>query len=86
MKKSYLFISCDEAKDICNRAQYGEATNWEKTKLSFRLFWCKITKCYFKRNIKLTKTVDKAHIKCLSPEERHNLNQKFQDCLSKEQP
>jgi hypothetical protein len=25
-----LFISCAEAKSICDKDQYGEATDWEK--------------------------------------------------------
>ena len=43
MKKSILFISCEEAHHICDKNQYGEATAWERFKLGIRLSWCKIT-------------------------------------------
>ena len=32
-----LFISCAEAKSICDKDQYGEATDWEKLKLNNEL-------------------------------------------------
>jgi hypothetical protein len=53
-----LFISCAEAKSICDKDQYGEATDWEKLKLNIRLSWCKITKSYYNRNVKLTKMIE----------------------------
>ena len=40
MKKSILFISCEEAHNICDKSQYGEATGWERVKLGIRLCWC----------------------------------------------
>jgi hypothetical protein len=42
MKKSFLFISCQEAKHICDKSQYDEATGWERLKLGIRLIWCKL--------------------------------------------
>ncbi len=70
MKKSFLFVSCDEAKHICDKSQYGEATSWEKFKLNLRLCWCKITRAYTKRNRKLTDAIDQAELKVLKTDER----------------
>jgi len=83
MKKGLLFISCEEAQHICDKAQYDEATAWEKTKLNLRLSWCRITKAYYKRNIKLTKTVKSSKTECLNPKERDALEVKFKEELAK---
>jgi len=32
-----LMISCDEATTICDKNQYGEASNWDKLRLNFHL-------------------------------------------------
>jgi O-acetyl-ADP-ribose deacetylase (regulator of RNase III) len=76
MKKRFLFISCEEAKHICDKSQYGEATIWEKLELNLRFVWCRVTKAYVKRNQKLTSAVKKANVKCLDNNEKNDL--KFQ--------
>ena len=78
MKKSFLFVSCDEAMHICDKSQYGESTGWERVKLSIRLSWCKITKAYFKRNNKLTDVVQKSNINVLKNAERNKLQEQFE--------
>lgn len=83
MKKGFLFISCDEAKHICDKAQYGEASSWEKVKLNIRLSWCRITKKYYKKNTKLTKALNAYETKCLEPKERKELEVKFKEELAK---
>lgn len=84
MKKSFFFISCDEAKHICDKSQYGESSSWERTKLKMRLLFCQITKKYARNNTKLTETVQKANITCLKNNERQRLEQKFQEELAKQ--
>jgi hypothetical protein len=83
MKKGLLFISCDEAKHICDKAQYDEASSWEKIKLNLRLSWCRITRAYYKRNTKLTDIVESAKTECLDPKERKTLEAKFEEELAK---
>ncbi|MCB4807698.1 hypothetical protein LG651_05505 [Tamlana sp. 62-3] len=83
MKKSVFFISCDEAKHICDKAQYDEASSWEKFKLSVRLMYCNVTQKYYKRNKKLTKVVKSSNAECLNPKEREALEMKFKKELSK---
>ena len=85
MKKSFLFISCDEAKHICDKTQYGESTRWERIKLSLRLSWCKFTKAYSKGNTKLTDALQKANVNCLKNDELDKLNKKFEQELIKHQ-
>ncbi|WP_111685536.1 hypothetical protein [Winogradskyella tangerina] len=85
MKKSFLFISCEEAQHICDKRQYGEATGWERVKLGIRLSWCRITKAYSSRNNKLTDAINKAEVDCLNNNERDKLKQEFEKELAKHQ-
>ena len=83
MKKSLFFISCEEAQHICDKNQYGDATWWEKFKLSLRLSWCHITRAYVKQNKKLTKTIKDGHVKCMNKTEREELKEVFNQELNK---
>lgn len=77
MKKSILFISCEEAKHICDKNQYGEASAWEKFKLGLRLAWCRITRAYAKNNNDLTKCIKDAKVEALRKDELENIKQEF---------
>ena len=81
MKKSFLFISCEEAKHICDKAQYNEATGWERVKLAIRLSWCKVTRAYSNRNKQLTKTVNDANVSCMNQTEKDQLKTAFEKQL-----
>ena len=85
MKKSFLFISCEEAQHICDKRQYGEATGWERVKLGLRLSWCRITQAYVTRNNKLTEIMNKAEVDCLNNNERNKLKEDFEKELAKHQ-
>lgn len=50
-----LFISCDEATTICDKNQYGNASFFDKMKLSLHLIRCKLCKCYSSQNVLMTK-------------------------------
>lgn len=82
MKKSFLFISCEEAHHICDKSQYGEATLWEKIKLNIRLSWCKISQAYTKKNKALTKAIKRADIHALQDHEKIELRQYVEKHLS----
>ncbi len=84
MKKSFLFITCDEAQHICDKAQYNEATGWEKFKLTLRYFMCKITRSYVKRNTKLSESVKSSKVHCLKTIEREQIKAQFNEELSKQ--
>ena len=85
MKKSFLFITCEEAFHICDKSQYGEASLWEKFKLNLRLVWCNITRSYVKRNRKLTKTIEKAHVDYLKSSEKIDLKLRLEQELKSQQ-
>ncbi|GAB4157975.1 MAG: hypothetical protein Tsb0033_10530 [Winogradskyella sp.] len=85
MKKRYLFISCEEAKHICDKSQYGEATGWERIKLALRLSWCHVTRSYSTKNKKLSNVMANAEVDCLKNEERKKLKQQFEEELAKYQ-
>jgi len=52
-------LSCDEATKICDKNQYGEASLWDKIRLSFHLFLCEKCGMYSKQNTVLTKCYNK---------------------------
>lgn len=85
MKKSFLFISCEEAQHICDKRQYGEATGWERVKLGLRLSWCRITRAYSNRNNRLSEIMQKSDVSCLKEDERSNMQKQFEEELAKHQ-
>ncbi|TYB73903.1 glycine dehydrogenase [Bizionia gelidisalsuginis] len=65
-KKNSLFMPCTAANVVCDKAQYNEATLWEKVQMYIHLVMCKLCRKYTKNNLKLTKLIDA------------NRNEKFQ--------
>ncbi|SHJ16754.1 hypothetical protein [Aquimarina spongiae] len=78
-----LFVSCEEAKHICDKNQYGEASFMEVIKLNIRLIYCKVTRAYSKRNGKLTKTMKKAEIQTISSSQKEEMKKLLEKELSK---
>ncbi len=78
-----LLVSCEEAKHICDKNQYGEASFIEIVKLNIRLVYCKVTRAYSKRNTKLTKTINKSNIQTIDQPEKEIMKKKLQKELSK---
>ncbi len=81
-KKNILFISCDEAKHICDKSQYGEASFWEKVKLNLRLSWCRVTQAYTKKNRKLTDLMNQANGTAMNTNSKDEMRKKLQEKLS----
>ena len=81
MKGNFLFISIDKAKRICDKAQYNEASWWEKFQLRFRFCWCKLTRQYINLNTQLTKKIENVELDCLTPEEMYEIKSKFSEQL-----
>jgi len=48
-------ISCEKAAEICNKAQYNNASLLEKIKLRYHLVFCKVCATYSKQNNLLTR-------------------------------
>lgn len=82
-KKSKFFISCEEALHICDKSQYGEASAWERFKLNVRLSWCRITKAYVKKNIKLTKLVEESNIEALDISKKEEMEKNLRKEMGK---
>lgn len=85
MKKGFLFITCEEAKHICDKSQYNEATSWEKFELKLRLLWCHVTKAYVNKNLKLTDAISKSHLNCMNAQERAALKLSIEQHLKNQQ-
>jgi len=50
-----LLIKCNEATTICDKSQYGEASNFDKVRLSIHNFLCHRCKLYTEQNKIMTK-------------------------------
>ncbi len=81
MKKNDIFISCDQAKEICDKLQYNEATWLEKLKFKFRYLYCHVTRNYSNKNDKLTSTCNKAQIQCMDLKEKEELKKSLESHL-----
>jgi len=57
-KRNFLFMPCTEANIICDKAQYSEATLWEKVKMKIHITMCKLCKQYTVNNVKLTELIN----------------------------
>ena len=74
-------ISCEEAEEICNRAQYNEASLLEKMKLLLHTFMCKICARFTKENNELTALCQKAALKGFSEAEKTEMKQQLKKNL-----
>ncbi|TWO31783.1 hypothetical protein E1J38_011945 [Seonamhaeicola sediminis] len=83
-KQSFLFVSCDEAQHICDKAQYDEASPWEKFKLKIRLSYCKITRAYYKSNTMLTKRIKESKVECLDRASKKNMKKELDKAIKKQ--
>ena len=81
--KHKFFISCEEAKHICDKKQYGEASFWEKLKLWVRLIWCRFTQAYSKKNNTLTKLINESNIEVINTEKKEEMKQRLQEEMTK---
>jgi hypothetical protein len=81
--KYKFFISCEEAKHICDKRQYGEASFWERVKLGVRLSWCRFTQAYSSNNNKLTKLIDKSNIDAIEQDKKDEMQRRLQEEMSK---
>ncbi|WP_298542973.1 hypothetical protein [uncultured Aquimarina sp.] len=78
-----LLVSCEEAKFICDKNQYGEASIMEIIKLNIRLMYCTVTRAYSKRNNKLTKAIKKSNLQIIEPSKKEQMKEQLRQELSK---
>lgn len=77
-----FYPSKEEAKHICDKNQYGEASIIEIIKLQIRLLFCKATRAYSRRNTKLTKKIKKAKLHTLPNSVKEDIQKEIQKKLS----
>ncbi|MFB9057244.1 hypothetical protein ACFFU9_10885 [Mariniflexile ostreae] len=82
MSKTFkFFIPCDKAHIVCDKAQYREASLWEKAKLITHLAFCKICRKYTKNNTKLTDKIKESQIQCLDRKDKAAMKKDFEKAL-----
>ncbi|NAS32305.1 hypothetical protein GTQ40_15080 [Flavobacteriaceae bacterium R38] len=81
-KKSLLFISYEEARHICDKIQYGEATRMEQIKLFIRISWCNISRKYTQKNTQLTTLCQSANLKSLDKDKKDSLKKMLESKMS----
>lgn len=77
-----LFVSCEQAKFICDKNQYGEASFSEIIKLNIRLVYCKVTRAYSKRNTKLTKTIKNSNVQVMETSMKEKMKEQLRKKLA----
>ncbi|GHC49096.1 hypothetical protein [Ulvibacter litoralis] len=78
-----LFINCEEAGHKCDKAQYSEATIFEKIKLLTHKLFCANCRGYSSRNTKLTKAIKKSKPQILPKEQKEVMKEQIRQQLSK---
>jgi hypothetical protein len=70
-------FNCEEVGHVCDKAQYNEASVWEKTLLKVHTLFCKLCRKHTKRNSKLTKIIKRSEIQTLSTEQKQFLKERL---------
>lgn len=71
-------ISCEKAALICDKAQYKEASFFEKIKLKFHLLICKVCTAHVKKNTQLTTLCTKAKLNSLSEKDKATMKENLE--------
>ena len=80
--KIKLFIDCQKAGHVCDRAQYSEASVYEHFLLRIHILYCTTCKEHSTRNQKLTQFIERANLQTLDEEERAALREMIERELS----
>lgn len=67
--------ACEKIVLFCDRMQYEEIGFLPRIKLHLHLFLCSPCRNYSKKNVQLTKTIEKSNISCLNSQEREGIKQ-----------
>lgn len=85
---SKLFINCDEATTICDKSQYGEASLFDRIRLTLHLALCKHCKKYTRQNSLMTDVYKRFATPCegsdhMPEKEKEDLKAKLEEELKK---
>lgn len=69
-KKKSFFVDCSEAAICCDKAQYAEASFFEKIKLRIHLLLCQTCRKFSARNNKLSGLIKDSNLECCSEEKK----------------
>lgn len=78
-----LFVSCNEAGHVCDKAQYNDATTFEKLALRFHILYCTACRKHSARNFKLTKLMERAGLHTLDEDKKRAMRDLIDKELSK---
>ena len=84
-KKIKIGIQCDEANYVCDKAQYKNASLWEKIKLNLHLIYCRACRKYSNTNTKLTTVIKNSNIECLDKKCKEKMKKELDQAI-KETP
>ena len=81
-KKKSIFVDCSEATNCCDKAQYKEASFFEKLKIKLHFALCGPCKKYSTKNTKLTHLIEKSNIKTCTEAEKKQWKEKIENEIS----
>ncbi len=70
-------INCEEARIICHKTQYKDASLLEILKLKFHLLICKACSAFSRKNTKLTTLCEEATLHSLSDKDKLKMKEKL---------
>ena len=70
-------MNCEEARIICHKTQYKEASFFEILRLKFHLLICKACSAFSSKNTKLTSLCEEAHVQSLTESEKLKMKEKL---------
>ncbi|WP_245234838.1 hypothetical protein [Tamlana crocina] len=77
-------MPCEKVNIMCDKAQYCEATFWEKIVLNLHLVFCKACRKYTKNNSKLTETVKNSKLNCLDKACKENMKKELKKAMEEQ--
>ena len=72
-------ITCDEARIICHKTQYDDASFFEVLKLKFHLLICKACSAFSSKNTKLTTLCEEATLRNLSDTDKLEMKRRINE-------
>lgn len=83
IKKKFLFLNCEETAKCCDKAQYDEASFFEKMMIHMHVAMCKPCRNYSAKNIKLSDLLKRSKLKTCTEEEKAAWKRKIEKEITK---
>jgi hypothetical protein len=78
-------ISCDQAAETCDKAQYKEASTWQKFLMKMHHVVCRLCRIQSKKNGKLTQIIHEADLKTLPLEKKEMIKTRLREEMNRQQ-